>query len=97
MAGTHQSDDIKDEPQPMQVERTAPNADDEQLKHRFQNLDEFGAHKKTDPAEIALVRRMDWHIIVSLGQMFLWEFSVIMSVFQILFFLLRSSPWDESG
>lgn len=31
------------------------------------NLDRFGAWKKTDPAEIALVRKLDWHIMVLLN------------------------------
>ena len=30
------------------------------------NLDRFGAWKKTDPAEIALVRKLDWHIMVNI-------------------------------
>tara|TARA_R110002060_G_scaffold16773_3_gene23276 strand:+ start:531 stop:761 length:231 start_codon:yes stop_codon:yes gene_type:complete len=31
------------------------------------NLDRFGAWKKTDPAEIALVRKLDWHIMVNMN------------------------------
>jgi hypothetical protein len=27
-------------------------------------LDEFGAHAKTDPKEIALVKKLDWYILV---------------------------------
>lgn len=29
-----------------------------------ENIDEFGAHAKTDPKEIALVRKLDMHILV---------------------------------
>lgn len=28
-----------------------------------ENVDYSGAHKKTDPAEITLVRKLDWHIM----------------------------------
>jgi len=28
-----------------------------------ENVDYAGAHKKTDPAEIALVKKLDWHIM----------------------------------
>lgn len=30
-----------------------------------EKVDEFGAHTKTDPVEIALVRRLDWFMLVS--------------------------------
>lgn len=31
----------------------------------IEKVDEFGAHTKTDPKEIALVRKIDWYILVS--------------------------------
>lgn len=31
----------------------------------FDAKDQFGAHRKVDPAEIALVRKLDWYIMVS--------------------------------
>lgn len=39
----------------------------EKLQHEAQvneNLDKFGASAKTDPREIALVRKLDWYIMV---------------------------------
>lgn len=30
-----------------------------------EKIDEFGAHTKTDPLEIALVRKLDWFMLVS--------------------------------
>jgi hypothetical protein len=50
---------------PEEVERIESQAHDNDLKNRFQDLDQFGSHKRQDPAEIALVRKMDWYIIVS--------------------------------
>lgn len=32
-----------------------------------EDLDKFGSHAKTDPAEIALVRKLDWYMMVSLA------------------------------
>ena len=34
---------------------------------KFQNVDEFGAHVKTDPKEVALVRKLDMYMLVSLA------------------------------
>lgn len=38
---------------------------DEKAQHHedMENIDYSGAHKKTDPAEIALVRKLDWYIM----------------------------------
>lgn len=30
-----------------------------------EKMDEFGSHAKTDPLEIALVKRLDWYMLVS--------------------------------
>lgn len=57
--------ELKESSRPDQIERFASHIEDDTLKQQLQNIDEFGAHKKTDPAEIALVRRMDWFILVS--------------------------------
>jgi hypothetical protein len=32
---------------------------------KVDGLDEFGGHRKTDPAEIALVRKLDTYMLVS--------------------------------
>lgn len=37
---------------------------DEVLKPAYDKVDEFGAHTKTDPKEIALVRRLDIFCLV---------------------------------
>lgn len=59
--------DVKNE-RPLEVERAASPFNDGEMKDRFQDVDEFGAHRKTDPAEIALVRKLDLFIIVSISQ-----------------------------
>ncbi|KAH7353595.1 major facilitator superfamily domain-containing protein [Plectosphaerella cucumerina] len=38
------------------------------------NMDEFGAHKKTDPAEIALVKKLDWYMLPILWLMYLFNY-----------------------
>lgn len=35
---------------------------DEKVEYH-ENVDYSGAHKKIDPAEIALVKKLDWHIM----------------------------------
>ena len=50
---------------PEQVERVESRVLDDDLKHRSEDVDQFGAHKRKDAAEIALVRKMDIYIIVS--------------------------------
>lgn len=39
--------------------------DNELVKPKMEKVDEFGAHSKTDPREIALVKKIDWYILVS--------------------------------
>lgn len=45
------------------------NAQDEdatfQKLHKLENVDQFGGQIKTDPAEIALVKKLDWYMLVS--------------------------------
>jgi hypothetical protein len=45
------------------------NAQDEdttfQKLHNLENVDQFGGQIKTDPAEIALVKKLDWYMLVS--------------------------------
>lgn len=42
-----------------------PNEDEQfQKMPKIEKVDEFGAHTKTDPKEIALVRKLDWYILV---------------------------------
>lgn len=31
-----------------------------------EKVDEFGAHTKTDPREIALVKKLDWYMLVGI-------------------------------
>lgn len=83
MATSTQTTDIKQEPDHKQLERIESHGDDGILKQRFQDVDDFGAHKKTDPAEIALVRKMDWFVIVSF-----WTFT-------LSFNSQSSSPWQK--
>lgn len=33
---------------------------------KSEKVDEFGAHAKTDPKEIALVKKLDWYMMVKL-------------------------------
>lgn len=42
----------------------APDQDDIQKPPNADAVDEFGASTKTDPREIALVRKLDWHMMV---------------------------------
>lgn len=42
-------------------------AHDNDHDEKFQKKDEFGAHTKTDPREIALVRKLDMYMLVSLA------------------------------
>lgn len=42
-------------------------AQDKDNDEKFQKMDEFGAHVKTDPKEIALVRKLDMYMMVSLA------------------------------
>lgn len=42
----------------------SPDHDDVQKPVNGEKLDEFGASAKTDPKEIALVKKLDWHMMV---------------------------------
>lgn len=42
----------------------APDDDDVQKPDSGEKVDEFGASAKTDPREIALVKKLDWHMMV---------------------------------
>lgn len=42
----------------------APEQDDIQKPANGEKVDEFGASAKTDPREIALVKKLDWHMMV---------------------------------
>lgn len=42
-------------------------AQDNDHDEKVQKTDEFGAHAKTDPKEIALVRKLDMYMLVSLA------------------------------
>ena len=37
---------------------------------RMEQVDQFGAHAKTDPREIALVKKLDWFVIVRIPIVF---------------------------
>lgn len=38
---------------------------DDVVKPKIEKVDEFGAHSKTDPKEIAIVKKIDWYMLVS--------------------------------
>ncbi|KAJ0276588.1 hypothetical protein COL26b_008692 [Colletotrichum chrysophilum] len=40
----------------------------------IEKVDEFGAHTKTDPREIALVKKIDWYILPILWVMYFLNF-----------------------
>jgi hypothetical protein len=44
-----------------------------------EQLDRFGARAKTDPVEIALVKKLDWYMMVSSQ-----DFSILISTLEIL-------------
>uniref|UniRef100_A0A8H7NQB4 Major facilitator superfamily (MFS) profile domain-containing protein n=1 Tax=Bionectria ochroleuca TaxID=29856 RepID=A0A8H7NQB4_BIOOC len=44
------------------------------FKPTYEKVDEFGAHAKTDPKEIALVRKLDLHILPILWLMYLFNY-----------------------
>lgn len=57
--------DINDPKHEMRhIEQVTTTNDDEPIKPVMEKVDEFGAHDKTDPREIRLVRKMDWYIMV---------------------------------
>lgn len=58
--GTAEQQDVN------QIERADTNNDGvfEKKAPTMDKVDEFGAHAKTDPKEIALVRKLDMHILV---------------------------------
>jgi hypothetical protein len=39
--------------------------DDQSKELSYEKVDEFGAHTKTDPKEISLVKKLDFYILVS--------------------------------
>ncbi|CAG9953106.1 unnamed protein product [Clonostachys rosea f. rosea IK726] len=52
-----------------------PNEDEQfQKMPKIEKVDEFGAHTKTDPKEIALVRKLDWYILPILWLMYFFNF-----------------------
>lgn len=57
-----QKDDSKDDVAMQQIDRAETTED--VLKPTYEKVDEFGAHTKTDPKEIALVRKLDLFCLV---------------------------------
>lgn len=61
-----QEDDVADNDHIERAETTATNDDAVFSKFpKMDKVDKFGAHAKTDPREIALVKKLDKYIIVS--------------------------------
>lgn len=55
--------------QPLQLERTRTEADEpEKPIPKYEKTDYSGAHEKTDPKEIALVKKLDRWIMVRLNE-----------------------------
>ena len=46
---------------------------------KVDGLDQFGGHKKTDPAEIALVKRIDYYLLPVLWLMYC-EYCLVLAV-----------------
>jgi hypothetical protein len=44
---------------------TVESIDDQPKQPSYDKIDEFGAHTKTDPKEISLVKKLDLYILVS--------------------------------
>lgn len=64
-AGQQPHGERKDDGDIQQLDRVeTADRNDEILKPRYDKVDEFGAHDKTDPAEIALVRKIDLYCLV---------------------------------
>lgn len=62
MAAKHSTDEKM-----AQMERIehVETTDADLVKPKMELVDEFGAHAKTDPKEIALVKKLDWYMLVS--------------------------------
>lgn len=59
------------------ISHVEANTRDEQYQEKgvfVDNIDEFGGHKKTDPREIALVKKLDWFIMPVLWLMYFFNF-----------------------
>jgi hypothetical protein len=64
--GRKREDDVAQNDHIERAETTATNDDAVFSKFpKMDKVDEFGAHAKTDPREIALVKKLDKYIIVS--------------------------------
>lgn len=46
-----------------QIKTNASTVDEETLKPTNERVDYSGAHEKTNPVEIKLVKKLDWHIM----------------------------------
>ncbi|KAB2571368.1 putative mfs transporter protein [Lasiodiplodia theobromae] len=47
---------------------------DDVVKPKIEKVDEFGAHSKTDPKEIAIVKKIDWYMLPILWLMYFMNF-----------------------
>ena len=70
MAAPRKSEEGKADVSQMERVLTAGSLGDVDKPSQGSKVDEFGAHTKTDPKEIALVRKIDWYILVCLGRYF---------------------------
>jgi hypothetical protein len=65
-APDHQlASDVKDKDEVQQIDRVESSGQNEIIKPSYLSVDEFGAHDKVDPKEIALVRKIDVFCLVS--------------------------------
>ncbi|CCF42514.1 MFS transporter [Colletotrichum higginsianum] len=75
---------------------TANDDADFQKMPKMDKVDEFGAHAKTDPKEIALVKKLDAYIIPILWLMYLFNFLDRNAIINArLNGLERTSAWSE--
>lgn len=72
MSGQNQNDaslaEMGEKNPAMHIESKDGDSNEDQIQKmpKVEKVDEFGAHTKTDPKEIALVRKLDWFMLVSL-------------------------------
>lgn len=62
MATKHSTDEKS--PQMERIEHIET-TDADLVKPKMEKVDEFGAHSKTDPKEIAVVKKIDFYMLVS--------------------------------
>ncbi|KAI8165908.1 putative transporter [Colletotrichum sp. SAR 10_70] len=74
MAAPRKSEEGKADVSQMERVLTAGSLGDVDKPNQDSKVDEFGAHTKTDPKEIALVKKIDWYILPILWVMYFLNF-----------------------